>query len=197
MGIANNDNDNLSVESTSNNPMESLDLPTPLILGSGSFTRKLILKEMNIPYQILVRPIDEENIGDRNGEPSELVLTLAKAKASHLIDGILNHANDAERADVDLRLPEREEGYVVLTADQVVTHDDVILEKPNTVEEARRFVEGYALSPPSTVGSCVLTHIPSLIQVAGVDTATVYFSETVASSRLVERLLEENAPILS
>jgi hypothetical protein len=47
------------------NPLEALDLPQPLILGSGSFTRKLILKEMGINFQVHVHPIDEKTLGDR------------------------------------------------------------------------------------------------------------------------------------
>jgi len=40
----------------STNPMDSL--PQPLILAPGSFTRKLILKEMGIDFHLLVKLID-------------------------------------------------------------------------------------------------------------------------------------------
>jgi hypothetical protein len=47
------------------NPLEELGLPQPLILGSSSFTRKLILKEMGIQFQVHVHPVDEKVLGDR------------------------------------------------------------------------------------------------------------------------------------
>ena len=159
-------------------PMMELGLPSPLILGSGSFTRKLILEEMGIPYELIVRPIDEKGIGDRDGDPSELVLTLAKAKADHLVSCLTKDC-------------------IVLTADQVVTHNGCILEKPESMEEAKRFVQGYATISPKTVGACVLTHIPTGIQVSGVDTAQINFHPTLPSDTLIDELLKQDAPILS
>ena len=178
----------------SSNPLFDRGLPEPLLLGSGSFTRKLILGEMGIPYQKIVRPIDEKSIGDRsNDEPADLVLTLAKAKMDHLVAEI-------QGGNCDDDLPEREgdasNEWIVLTGDQVVTHGGRILEKPESVEEAKAFVAGYAEQPCSTVGSCVLTHLPSGIQVRGVDTATIHFKQTIDGS-LVDKLLLEGAPILS
>ena len=89
---------------------------------------------------------------------------------------------------------------IVLTGDQVVTHAGKILEKPESIEEAKSFCRGYATSPASTVGSCVIRHIPTGIQASGVDSATIYFRPSIASiidgKDLVDRLLEDNAPIL-
>ncbi|EJK63038.1 hypothetical protein THAOC_16326 [Thalassiosira oceanica] len=180
---------------SSSNPLGDRGFPEPLLLGSGSFTRKLILGEMGIPYHKIVRPIDEKSIGDRSSdEPADLVLTLAKAKMDHLVAEIQGSGN------CDGDLPEREgdatNEWIVLTGDQVVTHCGRILEKPESVEEAKRFVAGYAEQPCSTVGSCVLTHLPSGIQVSGVDTATIHFKQTIDGS-LVDKLLREEAPILS
>jgi septum formation protein len=173
------------------NPVESLGLPTPLILGSASYTRKLILKEMGVDYRICVRPIDEKGLGDReNDKPDNLVLTLAKAKMAFLVQEIM-----AGNCKADLPDPDRQE-WVVLTGDQVVTCNGIILEKPESIDEAKAFVRQYGKSPPSTVGSCVLMHLPSGVQVAGVDTATIHFSNTIPED-LVDRLLQDDAPILS
>lgn len=57
-------------------------------------------------------------------------------------------------------------------------------------------MQGYASEPCSTVGSVVLTHLPSGLQVSGVDTATIHFKPTIDGD-LVDRLLQEDAPILS
>jgi septum formation protein len=184
------------------NPLETLGLPSPLILGSGSFTRKLILGEMNIPFHLLVKSIDEKSIGDRMTDPRNLVLTLAKAKADHLV-------SELSKSNSDLTLPPTtttttSEGWIILTADQVVIHADYegVLEKPESIEEARTFVKSYERSPPSTVGACVLTHYPSNVQVSGVDSATIHFSETqlnkynTGKEDLIDQLLSDGAPVL-
>ena len=205
---------------TNENPLSQNSLPFPLILGSASFTRKLILREMQIPFHILVRPIDEKSIGDRSNSdrPDDLVLMVARAKMDHLVGMI-------SRGECDEDLPitsasstptdnSDEPGWVILTGDQVITCANQILEKPTSIEEAKRFIQMYATNPPSTVGSVVLTHYPSGITVEGTDRATIYFKETVCETipvaspipdgatlttemDLVDRLLKEDAPILS
>jgi len=198
-------------------PWLELNLP-PLILGSGSFTRKLILKEMGIPYQILTRSIDETSIGDRsiNGDASKLVLELGVAKADHLVDGIRTGANYVDFARVareevpdantnEEMIANEGRGWLILTADQVVTQTNPqatidgstrILEKPSSVAQAKQFVSSYAVHAPRTVGSCVLTHIPSLIRVSGVDTARINFIPTITGD-LVDKLIQDGAPVLA
>ena len=57
-----------------------------VILGSKSFTRKAILKEMGIPYEVAVADIDEKAIGDRlRDKPEELVLEIGRAKAAKVL----------------------------------------------------------------------------------------------------------------
>ena len=187
--------DDASVAAT-DNPLSQKGLPSPLLLGSASFTRKLILSEMKIPFHKVVRPIDEKSLGDRSRDaPRDLVLTLARAKMDHLVQEIRS-GNCAEDMPTNAATDGASEEWIVLTGDQVVTHNDSILEKPESIEEAKQFVEGYATSPCSTVGSCVLTHLPSLLQVSGVDTATIHFKPSL-TGELVDRLLEEEAPVLS
>ncbi len=63
------------------NPLEALGLPQPLILGSSSFTRKLILKEMGIQFQVHVHPVDEKVLGDRTSmTPGMFTIPLVCAK---------------------------------------------------------------------------------------------------------------------
>jgi len=169
-----------------------------MILGSGSYTRKLILKEMGIDFQVIKRPIDERSIGDRasGSDPQTLVVTLAKAKMEHLVEQILNGNCDAE---LPPDIPES--GYLLLTGDQVVTHNGCILEKPESIEQAKSFCQRYASSPPSTVGSCIITHIPSKLEVMGVDAATILFRSSIADvdddgKDVVDRMVAEGAPIL-
>lgn len=187
------------------NPLISLSLPSPLILGSGSFTRKLILDEMRIPYLVKVRPINERKLGDRSdgSDPSKLVMTLAQAKCDHLAEGILTESViDGGITSLDMKyFPQKE--YIILTADQVVTWKDRILEKPDSIDEAKAFVKGYGEVPPSTVGAVILKHFPTGLTVSGVDIARIVFSKKLAdrdghhANNLIDRLYEENQPILS
>lgn len=182
-------------ESSSINPLSQRGLPSPLLLGSASFTRKLILSEMNIPYHKCVRPIDEKSLGDRSKDlPHDLVLTLACAKMNHLVREIQNGNCEDDMPSSNNNNGDND--WVVLTGDQVVTWEGNILEKPESIEEAKQFVQGYGKSPCSTVGSCVLTHLPTGITVKGVDTAIIHFKPTI-NGDLVDKMLAENAPILS
>jgi len=179
-------------------PLGRLGLPEPLLLGSASFTRKLILKEMGVEFTKFVRPIDEKALGDRSEDaPRELVLLLANAK----MDRLVQELNENKPDDLPEPKNEKNKGWVILTGDQVVTCAGKILEKPESIEEAKEFVRGYAHSPPSTVGSVVLYHHPSGIRVEGVDTATIYFNpETLGgegSGILVDQLIKEGEPIMS
>ncbi|KAL7545506.1 hypothetical protein ACHAWF_008855 [Thalassiosira exigua] len=179
-------------------PLALRGLPSPLLLGSASFTRKLVLSEMNVPFVKLVRPIDERSLGDRSRDaPSDLVLLLASAKMDKLVEEV-RIGNCADELPPSAGGDEGSEGgeWILLTGDQVVVHDDAILEKPTSIAEAREFVRGYASSPCRTVGSCVLAHLPTGIRVSGVDTASIHFRPTVDGD-LVDRLLEDDAPALS
>jgi septum formation protein len=182
-------------------PLRNLGLPSPLVLGSASFTRKLILKEMGVPFGVVVRPIDEKALGDRSTDPpDQLVLNLARTKMRHLLDEIRAGRCDGDlpssKSTQNLNDGPAQREWIVLTGDQVVTCNGAILEKPTGPDEARAMVAQYAKFPPSTVGSVVVSHYPSGVQVDGVDTATIYFSPTV-SGDLVDQLLAEDAPVLS
>lgn len=173
-------------------PLEGF--PRPLILGSASFTRKLILREMGVEYSTLVRPIDEGRVGNRDTDaPSDLVRHVARAKMDHLVSAITT-------AQCEEDLPEKgREDWVVLTADQVVTCHGKILEKPTNISQAKAFVQQYGLHPCATVGCVVLTHVPSLLTVSGLHTATIHFKNTLTgenAAKLVDDLVKDGAPLL-
>jgi septum formation protein len=135
-------------------------LSAPLVLGSGSKTRAAILRELQLPFEVHKPDIDEKSI--RRSDPAELVLAIGRAKAAALMDG-------------DRGAAFRASGALILTADQVVVCGDQVLEKPETEAEARHFLAKHAVTPPQTVGSCVVSDPVSGQQWAAVDTCRLKF----------------------
>ena len=146
-----------------------------LILGSGSLTRKSILTDAGYKYEIIKADIDERVIGDRSiGENAkQLVLLLANKKADTILTMIPDHLV----------------GSILLTADQVVVCDNLILEKPIDDNETRQFLQKYGNHPCTTVGSIVLTDTITKERVEIVDQATVYFHPI--SDDIIEQLINE------
>jgi len=165
-------------------------LPLPLILGTKSFSRTEILRATGLPFEKLVYPINEKAIGNREkDDPSELVMNIALAKADAIVAAL--------RAG-KLTLPEPLSqtdgvGACILTADQVVVCDGVVREKPRDIEEAVGFVQQYGDKPPSTVGSVLLTHVPSGLQASRIFTGRVIFEPRIGEEArlLVDKIEEE------
>lgn len=155
---------------------------THVILGSKSATRRLILEEMGFNVQIRVADIDEQAIGDREvWSPESLVMELARAKAT----AVLNRYTDLNQLNARF----------LITGDQVVVHENRILEKPRDLDEARTFIKSYGESPPSTVGAVVITNLLSGNQVEGIHKATIEFEPF--PEEVVDELLADEAMILN
>lgn len=156
-----------------------------LVLGTGSYTRRLILSQRGIPFTIYKADIDEKALGDRSRDanPYDLVCLLAKAKAEAILKTI----------PADLCIDKEGRRSILLTADQVVVHDNQILEKPADEAEARRFISLYSGGYCSTVGSIALTHLGSKKTAIGVDSATIFF-DTIPLS-VIDKIMEEGQMI--
>lgn len=89
-------------------------LPFELILASGSPRRKAFLEELNIPFTVDIRALEEHYPTHLKKE--EIPIFLSELKASAF-------------ADID-------QNKLVLTGDTVVWHEDEALGKPTTYEEA-------------------------------------------------------------
>lgn len=85
-----------------------------LILASTSPFRKQLLEKLNLPFQCAKPNIDESPL--KNETPQELVLRLAIKKAQAVADNF----TDA----------------VIISSDQVAVHNNEILGKPHTEENA-------------------------------------------------------------
>ena len=92
--------------------------------------------------------LDERSIGDRStaGGAENLVTLLANEKANAILKKLCDDSSGCDDA-------------LLVTADQIITFEGKVLEKPLSVEEAREFLLGYSGKSCSTVGSIVLTRV--------------------------------------
>lgn len=157
-----------------------------IILGSQSQARHAILREMGYTdFEVVTAGIDEKAI--RAPDAEDLVVKLAHAKAEAILAKLaLNPSTKLSQKDVPVLL---------ITADQVVVHEGVILEKPQSAEEARRVIRGYTRSPAVTMGSVLVTNLATGVSVLGVDRAEVYFNEI--PDEVIEALVEEGCVFYS
>lgn len=125
-----------------------------IILGSQSRQRKNILEEMGFDFDVMPAGIDEKAV--RHDNPKDLVIILAHAKADALLVSITEPA-------------------LLITSDQVVVCNNVILEKPESKAEAREFLTGYNQYPAQTVTGVVVTNTKTGQRAGAVDVAKVYF----------------------
>jgi septum formation protein len=156
---------------------------SPILLGTGSASRRMIMTNAGYEFDVVKADLDERNIGDRSDgnidKTKSLVSLLATAKADAIMD--LLHTDES--------LKSKYVGRPLLTADQVVVCNNMILEKPLNAEEARTFMKMYGDHPCMTIGSVVLTDTVTKQRVEAVDTATIYFDPI--SDNVIEQLIEE------
>ncbi len=139
-----------------------------LILGSSSKWRQYILRRMGYEFEVMEPDIDEKAI--RHQDPERLVLAIARAKAEVL-------------------LPRIAEPALLVTSDQVTVCAGRIREKPESDEEARRFLKSYGDHPAMTVTAVVVTNTATRQAAEGVDIATLYFRPI--PDGVIDALIEE------
>lgn len=138
-----------------------------LILGSRSEGRKKVLRRMGCQFETMAADIDEKAL--RDDDPEKLTLLLAHAKA-------------------DALLPHIHKKSILITSDQVVMSGGVMLEKPESEDEAWEHLRGYAESPAVTITAVVVTDTGTNRRSAGVDSAEVIFRSIPAS--VIQRLVQ-------
>ena len=126
-----------------NIPISSKPTELPLILGSSSKNRQVILNLARWVHTVLIPDIDEKAI--RCDNPYLLPVLIAKAKAAAIL-GRLNVTGDP---------------FVLLTSDQIVLFGSEIREKPTNEAEAIEFLSSYSNQEVSTISAVVATHYPS------------------------------------
>lgn len=138
------------------------------ILGSQSKGRKQMLMEMGFEFEVMGAGIDEKAI--RRTDSKELTLALAHAKADTLLKQIRQPA-------------------ILITSDQVVVWNGEIREKPESAEEARKFLQGYAHFPAQTVTAVVVVNTQTGERAQGIDIATVWM--TPIPEELIDKFISE------
>ncbi|GFR43639.1 hypothetical protein Agub_g4740 [Astrephomene gubernaculifera] len=134
-----------------------------IILGSSSFGRRQIMDQLaaehGFSYEVKTADINEKAI--RDPDPEKLVRLLARAKREAIV--------------AKMRAAGEELRGILITCDQVVVHEDRVLEKPGSVDEAHDYIEGYGRSPASTVGAVVATDLVSGRAAEDVERAFIHF----------------------
>jgi len=95
-------------------------MSTRLILASGSAIRRQILDGAGLDYEVITRPVDEAAIKEamlaENSQLRDIADALAEAKAMRV---------------------SRQEAGLVIGADQIMVMDEILFDKPKSLEEAR------------------------------------------------------------
>lgn len=141
------------------------DARVTVVLGSGSPTRRAVLTSLGVAHVVEAPNIDEKSI--RHDDPHALVTALAQAKATKVLEVLAARDNDSAEGE--------QPRVLVITCDQVVVHRGEIREKPTSVDEAKSFIRGYGVEPPSTVGSVMVTDVQSGRSSLAVDVNTIVF----------------------
>lgn len=164
-----------------------------IILGSSSAIRRKLLTELvgrQFGVEVVSPNIHERQLGDRSSasKAEELVSLLATEKSKAIMNKISStHTCTTGKEDDG---EEESRASLLVTADSVATWKGNILEKPNHLEQAKEFLQGYADgSPVSIVTGVCVTNINSGKQQVGVDSSSVRFSPF--SPEAIEELLQE------
>lgn len=97
--------------------------PPRLVLASGSATRRTLLEAAGLAFEVVPADVDEAALRDRLFEDS--------ASVSH--ESVAQALADAKAVEVSTRVPDA----LVIGADQVLSFEGTLFEKPKSVDEAR------------------------------------------------------------
>lgn len=106
-----------------------------IILASSSARRQELMKMFNIPFEVMVKPVDESFIGD--GDIYEQSMQISKRKAMAIFKDITG--------DV-----------IVIGSDTVVLKDNVIYGKPKDYDDAVRMLKTFSNTKHEVLSSLCL-----------------------------------------
>ena len=94
-------------------------LNKPLILASASPRRRELLKKADIPFTVMPADIEEVIVA---GEPADVAEEISSYKAEYVAEKLMKE--------------KKQDSFVILSADTIVTVDGKVLGKPRDEEEA-------------------------------------------------------------
>lgn len=113
-----------------------------LILASGSEIRAQLLRDANVPFRVVTKPVDEaairESMVAQCEAPREIVDALAEAKAR--------------------RVGMQEENFLVLGSDQIIVFEDKIIGKPSSEAELFEQLRAMARKSHKLLCAAVIYH---------------------------------------
>ena len=139
-----------------------------IILGSKSKSRRELISQLGYEAELMSADIDEKAI--RSDDYSELPLLLARVKA-------------------DALLPKVAKDVLLVTCDQVVVWNGLLREKPESVEQAREYLETKHLYPTEVHTAVVVTRASDGSRFEGVDVAKI--QSRPLPEYLIDRLIAE------
>ena len=140
-----------------------------IILGSQSWGRRRVLDEAGYEFDVMPADIDEKAI--RHDDHQKLPLLIARAKADALVSQI-------------------SEAAVLVTADTITIFGGELREKPETSEQARRYLETYSADEPIIVITAVtVTNTATNKRAEGVDVVELTIGKL--PPELVEEIAQE------
>lgn len=140
-----------------------------IILGTASKYRKEVFEEMGYTdFEVMVADINEKAI--RFDDPETLALALANAKA----DALLKRIN---------------EPAILITADQVVSWNGEIREKPENENQAREYLRSYHLAPAYTISAVAVTNTTTRKRASGANTVKIVFAQI--PDAVIEQLIKQ------
>ncbi|RNF13013.1 septum formation protein [Trypanosoma conorhini] len=152
-----------------------------MVIGTSSARRVELLKSHfagGVHREFIALPPDIDEKAWRSPDPFELTKLIARAK----MQAVLEKLKDAH--------PHLKHG-VVVTFDQVVVKDGEVREKPESAEEARRFLKSYSNSHVGTVAAYVVYSLDTGKLTVGENETDTYFS--AYGDDVVERVLARGA----
>jgi septum formation protein len=150
----------------------------PLVLASGSATRRALLEAAQIPLEILKAPVNEVSIA---------ATLLEQSETPHAIAIALAHAK-AEAAT--RKMPER----LILAADQTLDHEGSLLMKPADRDHARQQLKRLRGGPHFLHSAAVLRKGDRVLW-AGVASARLTMRDF--SDAFLETYLDVIGPVIS
>ncbi len=112
-----------------------------IVLASKSLDRGEIFKRANIPFEVMVTNIDEDEYKKEISNPIELVKQLANAKA----------------LNAKKKLAQENKEAIIVAADTIVELDGVIIGKANDEEHAFRILKKLVGKPHNLITGIAVT----------------------------------------